>query len=508
MSPTSSSQSRFAFLKTSALLNALYVLEGVASFGLDLAISAHLGLGMMSDSLYAAWSLPQTIGRGVFQSLTNSFMGLFADDDDPTLRYSQAITVIFVFGLGLAALMSLTSPLWFAWTVPGSSPQTKALGQTLSVILSWLISFLAMSETLRAVYYQHKRVVVPSFVRAATILATVLVILALPVLGYGEDLTIYAWVLVAGAALEALVGFLLLRPIIGFAYRPSWPDREHRLVMRQQVGEPLIGQGIRVVAGVVERALASFLGPGVLTAVSFSNRILFIVERFIFRGFLITTIQSFPRLTGEGIKRRLRLVLLLALPLCAGLAFLAEPLVSIAFGRGRFSAEDIATLSTMLQAYALGIAGIALTRIPFGLAFAQKQGRVVLGFFVVVSLSLIIVETALILLGLELWAFGVAFTAAIALGLAWLWRFTLVGHYDDFWTRADTLQMLALSAVVLGGTWLVVWALPPFLELGFWGDVATLIFGGATALGLLAGGAYALRVEEVRWLSTVIRERG
>jgi putative peptidoglycan lipid II flippase len=222
---------------------------------------------------------------------------------------------------------------------------------------------------------------------------------------------------------------------------------------------------------------------------------------------LITTIQSYPRLTGAGVKRRLRLVLLLSLPLCAGMAFLAEPLVSLAFGRGRFTAEDINTLSTMLQAYAPGIVGIALTRIPFGLAYAQKQGRVVLGFFVIVSVFLVAVEAALIAIGLQLWAFGVAYTVAISLGLAWLWRYTLRGHFQDFWSRTDTVQMTLLAGVVLGGTWLVVQALPDMMQFGMVGNVLALALGGGAALALLAAGASALRLEEVRWAVEVVRER-
>jgi len=61
----------------SAVLNGLFAIEAGSMFLLDIALAATLGLGARSDILYAAWSLPLIIGRGAFQSLTNSLIGLF-----------------------------------------------------------------------------------------------------------------------------------------------------------------------------------------------------------------------------------------------------------------------------------------------------------------------------------------------------------------------------------------------------------------------------------------------
>lgn len=47
----------------SVVFNALFALEAGSMFLIDIALAAALGLGARSDILYAAWSLPLTIGR-------------------------------------------------------------------------------------------------------------------------------------------------------------------------------------------------------------------------------------------------------------------------------------------------------------------------------------------------------------------------------------------------------------------------------------------------------------
>ena len=155
------------FLQRSAVLNGLFAIEGASMFVLDVVLAAALGLGAHSDSLYAAWSLPLVIGRGAFQSLTNSLIGLFNDEVDEDLIYSQALTVIGVFSFIAALLMSLTSRWWFPLSVPGATAETQQLGVPLAAILAWLIAFLALAETQRAIYYRHGKNHIPSFARVA-----------------------------------------------------------------------------------------------------------------------------------------------------------------------------------------------------------------------------------------------------------------------------------------------------------------------------------------------------
>lgn len=496
MSPTTSTT---RFVRHSVLLNGLFLAEGAIMFALDIALAAALGLSAQSDILYAAWSLPVTIGRGMFQSLTNSFMGLFAEADDQATAYNQAITVICVVAFAAAALLSLSARWWYPLSVPGATVETKLAGQPLAAVLAWLIFLLALAETLRAIYYRSGRLVVPTAGRIAGTVATIVIVL---LAGAQQDLWLVVWGLIGGAVVEVLVGFVGLAWVPDFRLRPIWPERVVLTSMARTVGMPLTGQGVRVLSSITERALASLLGPGVLTAVTFAARLIAIVERFVFRGFQLATIQNYTAGTKQNYNSRLRIVALLAVPMSVGLALLAPQLVNAVFARGRFSAEDAVTVAQVLQTYAPAIVGLALISIPLGLAFARNVPRVVMLFFAINAVALIVSEYLLIRLGVGLRSFGIANSIAVFVGLLWLSRTAAKEH--KLWTRADSAQLAVIAAAAAAGTF-AVRSLAGRLPAGTLVTWLTLLAGGAACVVSTVIAAQLLRLEEVGYITRLVR---
>ncbi len=486
-------------MQRSVLLNGLFLAEGAIMFALDIALAAALGLSAQSDILYAAWSLPVTIGRGMFQSLTNSFMGVFAKADDQTTAYNQAITVIGIVAFAAGALLSLSARWWYPLSVPGATAETKLAGQPLAAILAWLIFLLALAETLRAIYYRSGRLVVPT---AGRIIGTAVTIVVTLLAGARQDLWLVAWGLMGGAAVETLVGFVGLAWLPGFRLRPNWPERVVLSNMARSVGMPLTGQGVRVLSSIAERALASLLGPGVLTAVTFAARLIAIVERFVFRGFQLATIQNYTAGIKQNYNARLRIVALLALPMSVGLALLAPQLVNAVFARGRFSADDAITVAQVLQTYAPSIIGLALISIPLGLAFARNLPRVVMFFYAFNALALIASEYLLLRLGVGLRSFGIANSIAAFLGLLWLSR--TVARNDKLWTRADSAQLVVIAAVAAAGTF-AVRSLAVRLPAGNLVTWITLLAGGAACAVSAVVAAWLLRMEEIDQIGRLLR---
>lgn len=471
-------------------------------FFLDMALAAALGVGLSSDTLYAAWSLPLTIGRGAFQSLTNSFIGLFAEADDDNTAYSQAITVIGVLSFAISLLMALSSRFWFPLSVPGAAAETRSAGIPLAALLSWVIVFLALSETQRAIYYRLQKNYYPTMARILGAVAGVALIL---LSARGENLTLAAFGLLLGAGVETAIGFggLLL---LGWRPRFAWPASDQLRRMARVVGLPLLGQGVLIVAGTAERALASFLGPGTLTAVTYANRIIQMLERFVFRGFVIATIQAYTTRDLAHWRRDTRLLVLISLPIMVIFAVFPTAVISILFERGRFTAESTHLVGLALQFYAFAIPIVALNRVPYALAFARNKSRELLTFYLLFAAALLGVEITLIFQGVSLTAFGIAYVLAVSLGTLYLYARVMPGAVDEpGWSVGELLRLAGVAVVVLLGTAAIAYVLQGVIADSTMAAWFTLLLGGACSLGLLALGIWLFRLPETAHVGRLLR---
>lgn len=472
----------------SAVLNALFALEAGSMFLLDIALAAVLGLGARSDILYAAWSLPLTIGRGAFQSLTNSLIGLFNEGVDEATIFSQALSVIGVVSFAAALLMSLSSRLWFPLSIPGATAETRLAGASLAAILSWLIAFLALAETQRAIYYRKDKNYVPSFARLAGVLVSIALI---ALAAKQQNLALAAYGLVVGAAAEMAIGFAGLARL-GQRFRFSWPDTHQLQRMTRIVGLPLLGQGVLICAGMAERAIASYLGPGAVTAVTYALRIFQMLERFVFRGFVISTIQAYASGVTGNWRRNTRLLVLISIPIMVVFMTLSAPLIAIAFERGRFTAESTQMVSLALQAYALAIPIVALNRIPYALAFAQTKSRELLTYAAIFATTLIAAEILMIAAGLGLEAFGLAYVLAITLATLWLYPRVRVEEMRGMWAAKEVVRLVGASLITLAGTATIVYVLQHALAGREWAHWVVAVVGGASSMMLLMLAAWML----------------
>lgn len=493
-----------SFLGRSVLLNGLFAVEAVTSFLLDLVIAAAFGLGIHSDAIYAAWMVPQAIGRGIFQSLTDSFLGVFGGEQNRVSLYSQAVTLVGVGSFSFAAFLAVLSHLWLPMTIPGAESEIILAAIRLSPVLVWLIGLLALTETLRAIYYREGIWYLPSLSRViGGLLSIGLVFIA----AQRRDLNMAAWALTAGSCLEVSISLVCMRPLLDLSLRPQWLKGSQFREIGRIIAAPIAGQGFRMLAGVGERALASMLSPGSITAVVYANRIINTLERFIFRGFVISTIRADSSADQVEVYRNFRIVVFVALPISVLLAVSSRPLVAVMFGRGQFSPSDVGRLAMTLQMYAPAILGIAMTRIPYGLAFARKRSRAILGYFALVSIVFILADALLISRGLGLRAFGLGYTLAMALSFVWLTRSPTIGNRACFWGWMTSRKLLATGLLTYIGTVAVVSIADRAVTQIHWFNNWMMITIGVGSCGVFfLTAACVFHMDEIKYLIRELKE--
>lgn len=166
----------------------------------------------------------------------------------------------------------------------------------------------------------------------------------------------------------------------------------------------LIGVAIGQINTAVDRALASGLGDGPLSALNYANKLNEFVMALFVTSIVTVIYPKLAQMTGSENKddfistivKSSNCIVLLVLPITVGAIVLAEPIVRLLFQRKAFDAESTYMTYTVLRLYSLGLVAMGirdiLTRVFYSLSDTKTpmiNGSIALVMNIVLNLALI-----------------------------------------------------------------------------------------------------------------------
>ncbi len=330
-----------------------------------------------------------------------------------------------------------------------------------------------------------------------------------------------------GLALGTLVGGLLQLLVqipslakVGFKFRPDfrWRDRGVRTIL-VLMGPAVIAASAVQVNVAVNSGFASTLGDGPMTWLNIAFRLMQLPLGLFGVAISTVTLPLISRSAAVGntaefrgaIAHSLRLVMLLTIPSAIGLIILAEPIISLIYQHGRFTAEATRQTAAALQFYAIGLAGYAGVKVLAPAFYAINKKNLPM----LVSLFSIGVN-----FGLN-WFFrfrlgfghrGLAISTSLVAITNFLLLYIMMRRYaEHLETRAMLLTLgklaiagAALAAVCFAAHWEFFRALSTLriwqkaIEVGLTIAVGAVVFFSV---------AYLLRIAEVHDVTTMLRRR-
>jgi putative peptidoglycan lipid II flippase len=202
----------------------------------------------------------------------------------------------------------------------------------------------------------------------------------------------FDWPPIAGLVLGVLLGgasqFFVQLPVLiklGFRWKPSLGVKSKALQQVFYMMTPgLVGMAAVQVNILVNTFYATGAGTGSVTWLQYAFRLV----QFPIGVFGISIAQaslarvsyhiSDEDLSGakDQIQRSLKLLALINLPAACGLIVLAEPIVSLIFERGAFTAADTIQTARALQAYSAGLLFYTAVKVCVPVFYALKNARV------------------------------------------------------------------------------------------------------------------------------------
>ena len=376
-------------LKNAQTVTIFTLLSRVFGAARDLVIANVFGAGWVTDAFVQAFTIPNVLRRLTAEgSMTLAFIPIYTEIRErknlqdakefaaKTLGLVIAVTTIMT-GMGMIFSPQLVF-LFSAGFV--DSPEKFDLTVLLTRIMFpylIIVSLVAWSSgVLNAERYFAAPAAAPIFLNIG-IIGSALVIspwLDEPIIGLGIGVLL-------GGIVQVIVQIPSLKKV-GQLFSPKNFVKDQNIQnLLKLLGPSLFGVAVYQINIIVLRNLASFMPTGQVTHYYNASRLSeFTLGIF---AFAITT-ASFPELSNliakdnwEKIRHTLRFTmsttLLVIFPASFGLAFAAEPIVSMLFFHGAYTWNDVQNTANTLRFFALSIPAVAIIRLQTGLFFTLKD---------------------------------------------------------------------------------------------------------------------------------------
>lgn len=334
-------------------------------------------------------------------------------------------------------------------------------------------------------------------------------------LGVSVPLALALGVLTGGVLQFAMQVPAVRRLGFRFGVSPAGDPEVKRTAL--QIAPRLYGYGIGQISFLVSSRTLSALGDAFYTYNFYAYRIV----EFVLGGFVVSIQRAIlPSLSEQALETDrseyartvvfgLRLTAFVTLPATMGLALVAQPLVDVAFRRGKFTPADVVSTALALLFFSLGLFAAAGVKILTQAFYALHDTRtpVAVGTFDLAAFWVLCVTLAV-----PLRHAGVALATSAGFWINFLLLFFLLrrrlGRIGGRELLASVGRLLLATAAMGGVTFLVAERLLPY-HLAWALPVRIAWLAGIVALGAASflGSALVLGAPEVREVLGVVKRR-
>ena len=338
-------------------------------------LTHYLGQKGAADAFAAALRIPNLLqnlfGEGV---LSASFIPVYArlraeGRDDEASRVARAVGTLLALVAALIAAAGVIGarPL-VELLAPGFKEESRELTIALVRILFPGVALLVLSAWCLGVLNSHRKFFL-SYVSPVlwnTALIATAIVAGRRFAGHKDEIVVWlAWGAVIGSAAQFLVQLPTVISILR-SLRPSLAVREPGVQTTLRAFVPvLLGRGSVQLSGYVDQVLASYLGDGIVAAMS-NAQILYLLPVSLF-GMAVSAAElpEMSSATGDAAARAthlqtrlrsaLRRVVFLVVPSAVAFVAIGEPIVALLFQGGQFTADDGHIVWLILAGSALGL---------------------------------------------------------------------------------------------------------------------------------------------------------
>lgn len=391
-------------------VGAMTLLSRLLGFVRDMLLATVLGTGMAADAFVAAFRFPNLFRRLFAEGAFNAaFIPLFSGalenmgEDEARAMAGRIISWLIVFLAIVTILAEIFMPYVLAPFVPGflSDPEKFDLAVLLTRICFPYLACMSLMAAYGAILNGLGKFLAAAFAPVLLNIVLVIVLASLIIMMPADSETAAIWVacgtLIGGVAQLALVTWAVRTT--GFLPRFAWPRMSSDVRRFWMLALPAIATG-----GITQ--INIFIGTIIASGAASAMSYLYYADRLYqlplgIIGIAIGVVLL-PELArhlkagrdseaDEAMHKSLLFAMLLALPAAAGLIALSQPIISLLFERGAFTALATTQTAQALVAFSFGLPAFVLIKVFQPGFFAREDTMtptIFAGISVVVNVAL------------------------------------------------------------------------------------------------------------------------
>ncbi len=383
-----------SLIKAAATVSSLTLLSRITGVVRDMLIARYFGSSAATDAFYVAFRLPNMLRRlfaeGAFQQ---AFVPMLSDvkatkSEEEVRSFIDRVFSLLASVLVLVSILGVLIAPVLVWLIAGGLAENPEGFDLATEMTRWMfpyIFFMSLVAMSAGVLNTWKHFAIPAFTPVLLNLSFIAFTLLLtPHLQ--EPIFALATAVIVGGVLQLGIQIPSLKKL-GVLPRPVNPfkalkDAAVLRVMKLMI-PALFGVGVAQLSLLINTNIASRLGTGSVTWLSFADRLMefptallgvalgSVLLPSLSASFAKNDLVRYNALLDNG----LRLVVLLAIPAAAGLGLMAEALVAFLYQGKNFLVFDVHQTSLAVMGYSFGLLGLIAIKILAPAFYARKDIR-------------------------------------------------------------------------------------------------------------------------------------
>ncbi len=479
----------------------------------DIMIAASYGTTVEAIAYDAASRLPILLFDFVIGGVvTAAFIPIFNEllvkkGRDKAFEFADHyITLILLITVIISIIGLLFAEALVSFLIPDAGVEAKELATNLCRIMFPMIIFTGLAFAFVGVLLSLGEFRIPAIISLVSNGVMVIYLFSLDRI-FG----------IIGLCISMLIGWVLQAFVqiprmnsLGYRYRMRLNLRSEYIKQAAKGALPiLLGTWTGPVCALINTRFASGIEAGrAVTALGYANRfytILIGVFSYVATNLLFPYIS---KATAGGNKNEanklmlssIRILMLVIMPITAGIVILARPLVTVVYMRGEFNLHDVALTSEALSFYAVGMVFTAANEVLTKALFARKEFKTPMYSSIIGML----VNFALVIpLSTSLGIGGIALSSGIAVIASCVFNYLAIKKQDRvLFVGADAKEIFKMAVAS------VAMALCVYLVSSAAGsDISSLLLGILCGVVTYFIACVLLRVDEIKSLLMLLRKR-